>query len=40
MRCVADISKAERVLGWKPSRTLEDGLREVVGAAKEAAAQA
>lgn len=40
LRCVADISKAERVLGWKPSRTLEQGIQEVVESAKSAAAQA
>lgn len=40
LRCVADISKAERVLGWKPTFTLEDCVKEVVESAKVAAAQA
>lgn len=37
MRCVADISKAERMLGWRPTRSLEDGLKEIVESAREAA---
>lgn len=40
MRCVANISKAERVLGWKPSRSVEECIQEVVENAKVAAAQA
>ncbi len=40
MRCVADISKAERILGWKPSRSVEECIKEVVENAKVAAAQA
>jgi nucleoside-diphosphate-sugar epimerase len=40
LRCVADISKARRVLGWAPSYTLEDCVKEVVENAKVVAAQA
>ena len=32
---VADISKAERLLGWKPTRTLEEGLTAYVQWAKD-----
>lgn len=39
-RCVADISKAERLLGWRPSMVLDAGLGLMVEAAREASAQA
>jgi dTDP-L-rhamnose 4-epimerase len=29
--CVADITRAREVLGYEPSRTLEDGLVELAG---------
>jgi UDP-glucose 4-epimerase len=30
LRSVVDPSRAERELGWRPERTLEDGLRETL----------
>lgn len=38
-RCVADISKAERLLGWVPTMDLEEGLGKMVEAAREDSAQ-
>lgn len=32
---VADITKAKRLLGWKPKATIEEGIRRVLGSMKE-----
>jgi UDP-glucose 4-epimerase len=37
LRCQADISKAERLLGWKPQVTLREGLTRMVDAARPVA---
>ncbi|MDA0667177.1 MAG: NAD(P)-dependent oxidoreductase [Planctomycetota bacterium] len=38
-RCVADISKAKRLLGWVPTMNLDEGLGKMVEAARESSAQ-